>query len=550
MRSSIASHLARARPPHGEAGEVERVTGSQDIAPFLEDAAHVPGGHTHEVVFPRSEREVADTLTSARSVLPVGAQSSLTGGATPRGEIVLSTARFRAMRDAGEGRVRAGAGVTLVEIGVWLRARDAIYPPAPTFLGATVGGVVATNAAGAATFKHGTTRAWVDAVTIVLASGDVLDLRRGDCLAHPDGYIDVELARGVTRVPIPQYAMPNVPKLSAGYFASARMDLIDLFIGAEGTLGVVTEATLRSQSPAPAACLAFVTFRDRVRALGFVAALRDAALRTWRSHDAFGLDVSAIEHMDARSLSLLREDAVDTRLGIALDPEAAMGLLVTLDLAPGTTASDVYESFGSGSLADGSGSGAQSPAIDDGPLARFASLLAEFGADDNVLIAPPGDVAGMDRLIALREAVPIAVNARVGRAQRDIDSRIEKTAADVIVPFDRFGALLDLYEDEWRRRGLDGAIWGHISDGNVHPNVVPRSFADVIAGREAALTFGREAMRLGGAPLAEHGVGRNATKQQLLLELYGAEGLEQMRAVKRALDPEGKLAPGVLFSAR
>ena len=532
---------------------VERITGSQDIAPFLEDAAHVPGGHSHEVVVPRSEREVADVLMSARSVLPVGAQSSLTGGATPRGEVVLSTARFRAIREADHGRVRAGAGVTLLEIGAWLRARGAIYPPAPTFLGATVGGGVATNAAGAATFKHGTTRAWVDAVTIVLTSGDVLDLRRGDCVAHPDGYVDIELARGVIRVPIPQYAMPNVPKLSAGYCASARMDLIDLFIGAEGTLGVVTEATLRSQSPAPAGCLAFVTFRDRTRALGFVAALRDAAIRTWHTNNPSGLDVSAIEHMDARSLSLLREDTVDTRLGIALDAEAVMGLLVTIDLAPGTTASDVYESFGSGTGADSSGTGSVSSVSSvagDGPLAKFAALLSEFGADDDVMIAPPGDVAGMDRLIALREAVPVAVNARVGRARRDIDARIEKTAADVIVPFDRFGALLDLYEDEWRRRGLDGAIWGHISDGNVHPNVIPRSFADVVAGREAALMFGREAIRLGGAPLAEHGVGRNATKQQLLLELYGTEGVEQMRAVKRALDPEGKLAPGVLFPAR
>ena len=109
--------------------------------------------------------------------------------------------------------------------------------------------------------------------------------------------------------------------------------------------------------------------------------------------------------------------------------------------------------------------------------------------------------------------------------------------------------MLDLYEREWRKRGLDGAIWGHISDGNVHPNVIPRSFADVESGREAVLVFGREAIRLGGAPLAEHGVGRNATKQRLLVELYGADGVEQMRAVKRALDPTGKLAPGVLFPA-
>ena len=93
-------------------------------------------------------------------------------------------------------------------------------------------------------------------------------------------------------------------------------------------------------------------------------------------------------------------------------------------------------------------------------------------------------------------------------------------------------------------------MWGHISDGNVHPNVLPRSYADVERGKEAILYFGREVARLGGCPLAEHGVGRNPVKQALLRELYGEAGIEQMRAVKRALDPEWKLAPGVIFPHR
>jgi D-lactate dehydrogenase (cytochrome) len=92
-------------------------------------------------------------------------------------------------------------------------------------------------------------------------------------------------------------------------------------------------------------------------------------------------------------------------------------------------------------------------------------------------------------------------------------------------------------------------VWGHISDGNVHPNVIPRSMADVESGSEGILALGREAIRLGGSPLAEHGVGRNPVKQQLLRELYGVEGIEDMRRVKRAIDPEWKLSPGVLFPA-
>jgi FAD/FMN-containing dehydrogenase len=149
--------------------------------------------------------------------------------------------------------------------------------------------------------------------------------------------------------------------------------------------------------------------------------------------------------------------------------------------------------------------------------------------------------------LAIREAVPAAVNARIRRAQQTIDARIAKTAADVIVPFDRFDELLSFYGEELARRRLDKATWGHVSDGNLHPNVIPHSWADAESGKEAILAFGREAIRLGGSPLAEHGVGRHPVKQQLLQELYGRQGIEDMRRVKRAIDPEWKLAPGVLF---
>ena len=107
--------------------------------------------------------------------------------------------------------------------------------------------------------------------------------------------------------------------------------------------------------------------------------------------------------------------------------------------------------------------------------------------------------------------------------------------------------MMAVYRRGFESRQLDYAIWGHISDGNVHPNVIPRNFDDVIKGREAILEFGRDVARLGGCPLAEHGVGRSAVKQALLRQLYGDDGIEQMRAIKRVLDPEWKLAPGVLF---
>jgi D-lactate dehydrogenase (cytochrome) len=543
----MPAHSIRARLPAGvSAAQADQDTAAPTIrrdpdvlAAFLEDAAHFPGGFASGIATPRSEREVAALVRAASSVLPIGAQSSLTGGATPSGELLLSTSALNHVVGSGDDWVRVEAGVTLVELDAALASVGKRYPPVPTFTGAFTGGIVATNAAGAATFKYGTTREWVRALTVVLANGDVLDIERGQTRAHADGFFEIVLSGRVARVPVPSYRMPDVAKISAGYFAAPAMDLIDLFIGSEGTLGVITEVTLRVLSVRPAMCLAFVPFEDRDAALTLVARLRDAARETWGTRDPQGMDVSAIEHMDARCLELLREDGADRANGVSIPAGSAMALLVTLELPPQTTTASAFDEIG----------GALEANAADTALVRFCRLLDEAGVLGRVEIALPGDLTREQQLLALREAVPAGVNARVGRAKQ-ADARIAKTAADMIVPFEHLGELLAVYDEEFRARGLDAAVWGHISDGNLHPNVIPRSIADVESGKAAILAFGRQVARLGGSPLAEHGVGRNSVKQQLLRELYGEAGIEEMRAVKRALDPEFKLAPGVLFPER
>src|SRR5262249_32431914 len=290
--------------------------------------------HAMAIVTPASETDIADVLHRSARVLPIGAQSSLTGGATPMGDVLLSTSRLKTVGPIEVDRVRVQAGVTLIELDEVLAQLGRYYPPAPTFRGAFAGGTLATNAAGAATFKYGTTRRWVESLTVVLANGDVLDIDRGETRAHPDGYFQLVLSRGTVRIPVPAYRMPAVDKLSAGYFAEPGMDLIDLFIGSEGTLGIITEATLRVVPVRPAFCLAFVTFDRRSSALAFVRDLRAASRTTWAQRDERGIDVSAIEHMDDRSLRLLREDGVDAQHGISLPHDSAIGILVTLALPP------------------------------------------------------------------------------------------------------------------------------------------------------------------------------------------------------------------------
>jgi len=125
---------------------------------------------------------------------------------------------------------------------------------------------------------------------VILANGDVLDIRRGETRAR-HGRFALQLSDRLCTVPVPTYRMPQVAKVSAGYFAAPEMDLIDLFIGSEGTLGVLTSVTLRVRPVRPAICLAFVPFEERDAALDFVAALRAQAQTAWAAHDGRGLDV-------------------------------------------------------------------------------------------------------------------------------------------------------------------------------------------------------------------------------------------------------------------
>jgi D-lactate dehydrogenase (cytochrome) len=507
-------HRITARPAHAAAAP--RVDDDPaTLSGFLSDAAHVPGGHAAGVTFPKNEGEVSAIVAQASRVLVVGAQSSLTGGATPRGDVVVSTRALTTIDEPADFEVRVGAGIPLAHLQRTLAAHGLYYPPAPTFDGAFVGGTISTNAAGAATFKYGSTRAWVNGITVVLACGDVLDIRRGTVTASADGRFTVGLADGSTLdVEVPTYVMPSVPKLSAALYARRGMDLIDLFIGSEGTLGVIVSAALRV-IPRPRRCLALVRCADDVQATDVTGALRSAARDAWQGRGP--LDVAAIEYMDARALRVVPDDAF-ARAGVARPPHGSL-LLLQIELG----------------------------ADEQAALESLATLLAAHGVAHDPQMASAGDDRAAGRLLELREAVPASVNAMVAAAKTRVHPDIQKTAGDMIVPFERLADSIALYRRVFDDYGLDYAIWGHVSDGNLHPNVVPRSLDDVERGHRAILEIAREVMAMGGAPLAEHGVGRSPLKQRLLRELYGDEGIDQMRAVKRALDPAWKLAPGVLF---
>ncbi len=522
---------------------------AEALEPYLEDASGEPPGHAAGLVRAASEAEAAAFLRDSRQVgskiLPQAARSSLTGGAIPHGEVVVCVELLqqigRIERRSGGARVACGSGVRLSDLQSWLAPQGLYFPPVPTYQQAMLGGTVSTNAGGPASFKYGVTRQWVHGLRVLLFNGDLLCLERGQALAGRGDSFRIRLADGdELSVPVPDHRLPDLNKISAGYYAADPLDLVDLFIGSEGTLGLITGVTLELAPLPPALVTGLVHCADDGAAFELGAALRNAAAAARERGDCVGPDVRAIEWLDARCLELLRRhgDARSRRVNLPGDARAA--LLFEMELHQATDDERAQELLAA--LLEGRGS------VPDHGLTRLFRILRDHDALDRLEFAFPEDQRRQRALGELREAVPHRAGELLAR-RRLSDPGVRKVGGDLIVPFEHLREALELYADGFARRGLEFAVWGHFADGNLHPNALPRNAEEVALGIAAQLEFADEVIRRGGCPLSEHGVGRSPLKQEMLRRFLGNAAVARMRRIKKAIDPDSRFAPGVLFPA-
>src|ERR1051325_4938507 len=267
-----------------------------EIELFLTDASFIRDGHADLVVIPETIDDVSETLARAnRDRVPVtvsGAGTGTVGGRVAYGGIVLATDKLNHIKTIDRsGFAVVEAGVILADLQRAVDQQGLLYPPDPPERGCFVGGNVATNASGARTFQYGPTRNYIRRLKLVLASGEVVNLRRGE--VHADANNRLRIGNSI-ELTLPDYHMPATRKNASGYFIAPQMDLIDLFIGSEGTLGVICEIEVKLL-PKPEGLLSGVVFfADEADVLALVADARRLA------------DARAIEFFDNESLNFLR----------------------------------------------------------------------------------------------------------------------------------------------------------------------------------------------------------------------------------------------------
>ncbi len=506
-----------------------------DLQNYLTDASNMQGGHAAKLFIPESAGEIAQILREANeSKTPVtisGARTGTVGGAIPFGGHVISLEKLDKIEiDKDQRTATVGSGVILADLQKAVDAEGLFYPPDPTEWSCQIGGTVATNASGARSFKYGATRDYVFRLNVILASGEQAEIERGKWIADENGTIRLTTTEGrEISFNAPTYKRPIVRKNVSGYFNAPALDAIDLFIGSEGTLGVITEIELLLEEKPSGFFSGIVFFENESDLLGFVSEAREWSFATrnrptenpfgfLRQHPrnrkfrlcagiidsvALGMDFDAsfLEYFDARALKFISEKFPET-------PDAAGAIFFEQE-----TVSD----------------------NEDYLLEKWNNLFEKHNADleRSWFATNEQDLAKMRDF---RHALPVSVNERV------VKNKQRKIGTDMAVPDEHFPAFLKFYKDALDASGLDYVIFGHIGDGHLHANMLPK---DANEAEKARHIYGRciaQAIMLGGTVSAEHGIGK--LKRKYLAAMMGERYLNEMAELKKAFDPNGILGRG------
>jgi len=443
------------------AGDLRILTDTVDRATYrLDETDYLVAGLPGAVALPTTTAEVSAILAAATRhrlpVVPRGAGTGLSGGAAGiEGALTISLMRMDRILEIDAGNLCAivQPGVINAALKSAAAAEGLFYPPDPaSYESSSIGGNLGTNAGGLCCVKYGQTRDWVLALEVVLADGTVI--RTGG----------------------------RTVKDTAGY------SLTHLIVGSQGTLGIITEATLRLR-PVPGPRSTLLAFFPSLVASG------DAVAAMTRS----GMVPVTLELLDHETIL-----AVDDAFSLGLDREAAAMLLIESD-APGAAAA-----------------------------AEMDAAEAACEAAGATTVVRAADAAEADWL---RQARRLAFDALERRGT-------VRMSEDMAVPRSKVPDLLAAIERIAAAHGMRCATFGHAGDGNLHPHLLferddPEAMRHSLQVQDEML---QATLDLGGTVSAEHGIG--TVRKAWLVRQRGEGAVAAMRAIKSALDPLGILNPG------
>ncbi len=443
----------------------DQIDSSEDV---LQNHSHDSSLNTTEVlpetvVFPENTSDVSNIMQAASNrdvpVTPYALGTGLEGMAVPQSNgISLDMTRMDAIGSfrPEDFQITVQPGVVGSEINEKTRARGLFFPPLPTSGDiSTIGGMIANDASGKYTVRYGQVQDWILALEVVLPDGRII--RAGS----------------------------QARKSSSGY------NLKDLFVGSEGTLGVITEAALE-----------LAGFPDQRRRGRVLFNQFDDAGRCVRDLVQGGVDLAAVELVDTLSVRMANAH-------LDLDLVEGPGLFLEFHAEH-----------------------------DIGTEVEYAKTIIQTHAPESITFTD--DPNTMEELWTARRELAWAVAAY----REDLDP---VQSGDVTVPISRFPELLRHIHGLAEERNFLVPCFGHAGDGNVHYSVlVDRSDPDHLQrGQKLYEDVVHKALELDGTATGEHGIGRG--KRKFMKPEHGEAGIDVMRQIKRALDPSNIMNPGTVF---
>jgi glycolate oxidase len=438
----------------------------EDIVPYSFDGTAALKQRPGAVVFPLTAVEVAECVRLARKcsvpVVTRGSGTGLSGGSVPLdGCLVICLVKMDELIEVDEKNLtlRAQSGVITKEIDDAAAKVGLFYPPDPGSMKiSTIGGNVAENSGGLRGLKYGVTRDYVMGIEVVLPDG-TLTFLGNKCVKDVAGY-----------------------------------SMKDLFIGSEGTLGIITEVILKVL-PRPKARKTMLALYDSM----------EAAAKTISAIIAAKIIPCTLEFLDRVTVQCVEDYA---KIGLPTDVEA----LVLMET-------------------DGH------PVVVEEEAAQMMELARANGARD------------------VRAAADEAEGAKLAAARRNAFSalaRVRPTTIleDVTVPRSELATMVAFIDSVAKKHKLQIGTFGHLGDGNLHPTFLTneRDHEEMHRIEVALEEIVEETIRLGGTVTGEHGVG--LAKKAFLKRQLGEGSYELMRSIKQALDPQGLLNPGKIFDLR
>lgn len=480
------------------------------IKAYLEDASGFTRGSAGVLVIPEDEQDIVTYFKQAAAqgqpVTLAGGRTGVTAGAIPTRGALMSLEKLNALgpiQSSGEQSIiTLGPTIRLEQLKAKAEEHHLIYGPDPTERTGTLGGNAATNASGGQCFKYGPTRDHVVGLRMVLTTGDIVELCRGEHIARDD-MLTVPLANrsGHLTFTRPRLPLLKVYKNSAGYFSKPNMDALDLFIGMDGTLGAITSLTVKLL-PAPRGIFTLALFLKNLDQANVMA---DRIRRSAQGLSPIpGINPLSLELMDRHALALLRPSFAN------IPASAGSALLVEQDF----------------------------PDDEARVLQQWSGFLHEAHIPDH-MIWLADDRKSREQLRLFRHALPEAVNQVVRKRG------FPKVGTDMAVPDEAFSAMLGTYHQGLEALGQDYLIFGHIGECHLHVNVLPRTQQEFDQAKQLYRTFAEKAVAYGGTISAEHGIGK--LKHDFLKIMVGDQGLREMVRIKKIFDPALILNRGNIF---